>query len=284
MYPRTEYEMTEEDFKTLMEAMKPVPMIMLQCGNPPSQQENANRAWAALGAKMGFDSDTVQPVHGKGQRVFSAVPCEHEDARKDRLAREAEEKREKEIALLTAEIAEREQSWRHSRRHEQWITVSVVNDNRGKSNGYSRRSKEPNRRIGRAELEGEKPPPGCRSLPHMECHASRQTAGNDQGEANLLPRHGRGAIQGSQGIRGGGMSEKPESDPAFPTAVLNGEAYSGMTLRDYFAAAALRGMLASGHETAIEKASTAAGGDPIRGLALASYGMADAMLAERHRD
>lgn len=55
----------------------------------------------------------------------------------------------------------------------------------------------------------------------------------------------------------------------------------GMTLRDYFAAAAMQGMLASGHETAIERASTAAGGDPVRGLALASYGMADAMLAER---
>jgi hypothetical protein len=109
MYPRTEYEMTEEDFKALMEAMRPVPMIMLQCGNPPSQQENANRAWAALGAKMGFDSDTVQPVHGKGQRVFSAVPSEHEDVRKERLVREAEEKRQKEIATLTAEIAEREQ-------------------------------------------------------------------------------------------------------------------------------------------------------------------------------
>ena len=108
MYPRTEYEMTEEDFNTLMEAMKPVPMIMIQCGNPPSQQENANRAWAALGAKMGFDSETVQPTSGKGQRFFTAVPSEHEDARKERLAREAEEKRQREITRLTEEIAERE--------------------------------------------------------------------------------------------------------------------------------------------------------------------------------
>ncbi len=52
MYPRTEYEMTEEDMQTLLEAMKPVPMIMLQCGTPPTQQENANNAWAALGKNV----------------------------------------------------------------------------------------------------------------------------------------------------------------------------------------------------------------------------------------
>jgi len=108
MYPRTEYEMTQADFDTLMEAMKPVPMIMLQCGNPPSQQENANKAWAALGKKMGFDSDTVQPIRGKGQRWFSAVPSEHEDARKERLAKEAEQARLREIAFLSEEIKERE--------------------------------------------------------------------------------------------------------------------------------------------------------------------------------
>jgi hypothetical protein len=95
---------------------------------------------------------------------------------------------------------------------------------------------------------------------------------------------------------------KPENPMAFPgiagesghgnvtrTQAADGETVwvyhnQGMTLRDYFAAAALQGMLASGHETAIEKASTAAGGDPIRGLALASYGMADAMLKARSRD
>lgn len=109
MYPRTEYEMTEDDLKTLMDSMKPVPMIMLQCGTPPSQQENANRAWQALGAKMGFDWETVKPVHGKGQRIFSAVPSEHEDARKERLEREAEQKRQTEIAQLQKEVAEREQ-------------------------------------------------------------------------------------------------------------------------------------------------------------------------------
>lgn len=109
MYPRTEYEMTEEDLKTLMEAMRPVPMIMLQCGTPPSQQENANRAWAALGKKMGFDSDTVRPINGKGNRFFTAVPSETEEQHKERLAKGAEEKRQQEIATLTTEIEERQQ-------------------------------------------------------------------------------------------------------------------------------------------------------------------------------
>lgn len=67
------YEMTQADLETLLEAMKPVPLIMLQCGMPPSRQENANAAWARLGDKMGFDYMTVQP-HGANVRFFSATP------------------------------------------------------------------------------------------------------------------------------------------------------------------------------------------------------------------
>lgn len=69
---RTNYEMTAADLQTLLDAMKPVPMIALQCGTPPSVQENANAAWARLGKKMGFDPMTVQPT-GRGDRFFSAV-------------------------------------------------------------------------------------------------------------------------------------------------------------------------------------------------------------------
>lgn len=70
----TEYEMTEVDLAELLDAMKPVPMIMLQCGTPPSQQENANAAWARLGVKMGFQHMTVRPS-SKGQRFFMAEPA-----------------------------------------------------------------------------------------------------------------------------------------------------------------------------------------------------------------
>lgn len=68
---RKSFEMTQEQLDKLLEAFKPVPMIMLQCGNPPSQQENANRAWQALGKEMGFVWDSVNPT-GQGDRFFSA--------------------------------------------------------------------------------------------------------------------------------------------------------------------------------------------------------------------
>ncbi len=73
MTERKEYTMKQADFDTLMEACKPVPMIMLQCGPPSSPQENANRAWVRLGDKMGFDGSTVQPS-GSNQLKFTAVP------------------------------------------------------------------------------------------------------------------------------------------------------------------------------------------------------------------
>ena len=69
-----EYEMTQDDLDSLLKAMQPVPMIMLHIANPPSQQENANRAWESLGKKMGFDSMTVSPLRSKGDRFFTATP------------------------------------------------------------------------------------------------------------------------------------------------------------------------------------------------------------------
>lgn len=104
MYPRTKYEMTEEDLKELLEACKSVPMIALQCGPPSSPQENANNAWKALGNKMGFDHMTVEPEHGKGYRFFSAVPNENEKAKKERLEREKAETQQKEIKNIQEEI------------------------------------------------------------------------------------------------------------------------------------------------------------------------------------
>lgn len=68
---RIDYEMSLSDLAELMEAMKPVPMIMLQCGRPCSVQESANAAWAKLGARMGFDPMSVRP-NGRGDRFFSA--------------------------------------------------------------------------------------------------------------------------------------------------------------------------------------------------------------------
>lgn len=69
---RKHYEMTTDDLAILLAAMKPMPMVMLQCGAPRSAQESANAAWARLGERMGFDFMTVQPT-GQGDRFFSAV-------------------------------------------------------------------------------------------------------------------------------------------------------------------------------------------------------------------
>ena len=67
-----QFEMTEDQLETLLDACKPVRLIALQCGMPPSPWENANRAWAKLGDEMGFDSKTVQPISGKEDRFFLA--------------------------------------------------------------------------------------------------------------------------------------------------------------------------------------------------------------------
>ena len=104
MYPRTNYEMTQADLETLLSAMTPTPMIMLQCGTPRSLQEKANDAWETLGEKMGFDSTTVQPRPGLGNRFFSAVPSETDIQRAERLTREAEEKRLRDLADVDAQI------------------------------------------------------------------------------------------------------------------------------------------------------------------------------------
>ena len=66
-----DFEMTQEQLDTLMDAMKPIPMIALQCGEPSSPEKRANYAWMALGNTMGFDYMTVRP-NGKGDRFFTA--------------------------------------------------------------------------------------------------------------------------------------------------------------------------------------------------------------------
>ena len=70
---------------------------------------------------------------------------------------------------------------------------------------------------------------------------------------------------------GGGMSKIETGGPAFPVEDVP-ENYFGMTLRDYFAATALQGMLASGKTQAkITKTE----------IATVAYGLADAMLKAR---
>jgi hypothetical protein len=66
------FEMNQEQHDAIMEACKPVRLIMLQCGMPPSPQQNANRAWEKLGNEMGFDYMTVEPMSQKNDHFFLA--------------------------------------------------------------------------------------------------------------------------------------------------------------------------------------------------------------------
>ena len=95
--------MTPADLEKILDACKPVPMIMLQCGPGRSAQERANDAWAELGSRMGFDHMTVQPT-GNGDRFFTAVPSETEQHRNERLLREKEEAQRAEVARIEGEI------------------------------------------------------------------------------------------------------------------------------------------------------------------------------------
>lgn len=68
---RREFKMSEEQYNTLLEAMKPVPYMIIGGMAPPSQQENANNAWKKLGEEMGFKHMTVKPS-GAGALYFTA--------------------------------------------------------------------------------------------------------------------------------------------------------------------------------------------------------------------
>ena len=111
MNPRVEYEMTQEDLDALYVACRPVACMLIGGVAPSSPQENANRAWAKLGEKMGFDSMSVRPSN-KGERFFTAIPSETESQKTERLKREKEAKRQSDISRLTAEIEERQNELR----------------------------------------------------------------------------------------------------------------------------------------------------------------------------
>ena len=55
IYPRTEYEMSEEDLKLILSACRPTPVLFGNDGMSlgSSQQENSNSAWRSLGNKIG---------------------------------------------------------------------------------------------------------------------------------------------------------------------------------------------------------------------------------------
>ncbi len=70
---RKEFEMSEAQLNTLLDACQPTPVMYISGGEPMSRtpQEKANDAWRKLGDEMGFDGMTVEPS-GEGDRFFTA--------------------------------------------------------------------------------------------------------------------------------------------------------------------------------------------------------------------
>lgn len=75
---------------------------------------------------------------------------------------------------------------------------------------------------------------------------------------------------------------KPDGGPAFATGAV-GTPYQGMSLRDYFAAQAMIGLLGGPGMPHINSVAEARGIDPVEAAAIAVYDYADAMIAERER-
>ena len=69
---KKEFEMTRDQLEIILAACKPVPYLIFGGREPPSPQENANRAWARLGDEMGFEPMSVEPSQ-KGNRFFLAT-------------------------------------------------------------------------------------------------------------------------------------------------------------------------------------------------------------------
>ena len=70
---RKEFELTEQELQDMLDATKPLPVLLITGGQMGSDsQERANVEWAKLGKKHGFAYMTVESVVGKGDRFFTA--------------------------------------------------------------------------------------------------------------------------------------------------------------------------------------------------------------------
>lgn len=72
---------------------------------------------------------------------------------------------------------------------------------------------------------------------------------------------------------------KNNGDAAFPSDTENYGPKSGMSLRDYFAAKAMQGMIANGDW--VSRMASRTGAEPSECTSSAAYEVADAMLLER---
>lgn len=76
---------------------------------------------------------------------------------------------------------------------------------------------------------------------------------------------------------------KDDSGPAFPMTYRSGLDQQGMTLRDYFAAKAMQGIIGEGGVLRGEADESGAKDSRAEFVAKEAYGVAAAMLAEKDR-
>ena len=69
---RKQFEMSKEDHEELIKNCQPVTCIVVGGVLPQTPQQNANAAWKSLAKKLGFVWDTVKPVSGISELVFTA--------------------------------------------------------------------------------------------------------------------------------------------------------------------------------------------------------------------
>ena len=77
---KLKYRLTDEQFGRILKANTPTPLILLQCGMPPTVAQRVNAVWDAIGKEKGFDPNTVEP-DGDMEKDFRAVPVQKGQSR-----------------------------------------------------------------------------------------------------------------------------------------------------------------------------------------------------------
>ena len=116
MNPRVEFEMSEAQLKSILDACRPTLVMKIGSYEGSSPQENANAAWQRLGREMGFDYMTARSSD-KGERFFTAVPSETKAQCEAREHRQREERDAERRKQLTDEIATRQAELDRLARH-----------------------------------------------------------------------------------------------------------------------------------------------------------------------
>ena len=75
---RVKLELTADELDKLLHASKRIPYLLTTGGREPlSPQDRVNQIWQDIARRRGFAWQTVQPVAGEDQHVFSAeITCD----------------------------------------------------------------------------------------------------------------------------------------------------------------------------------------------------------------